>query len=502
MAKEREKKMFVGFAWNCAAELKFLITALLFVCSVATVLQFLPSRFSLSSSSTSSDFLRSCLPKITLSNSSTTTIATAAPPPLPPPPTPSPPDEVVENGIIKRNFNPYGDAAYNFVLMSAYRGGLNTFAVMGLSSKPLHVFGKPSYQCEWVPHNATTSTTTTTTVGHKILPDWGYGRVYTTVVINCTFPSPVGHGGGKLLLHASTNGGGDRNSNTTDTIEALFESPGSLNPYLFTSPPKYDYLYCGSSLYGDLSPQRIREWLAYHVRLFGERSHFVIHDAGGAHPEVMEVLKPWMEKGFVTLHDIREQERFDGYYHNQFLIVNDCLHRYRFDAKWMFFFDVDEFIFVPRKRSSIKSVTDSLSGYTQFTIEQMTMSSKLCLSEDTGKTSRKWGFEKLVYRDVKRGIRRDRKYAVQPRNVFATGVHMSQNFAGKTTYKTQGRIKYFHYHGTIAERHEPCRQLVNTTDITVDGIPYVLDTTMRGITGLVKRFEQKTIGHRLQRTRQ
>lgn len=115
---------------------------------------------------------------------------------------------------------------------------------------------------------------------------------------------------------------------------------------------------------------------------------------------------------------------------------------------------------------------------------------------------RKWGIEKLVYKDAKRGIRRDRKYAVQPRNVFATGVHMSQNVAGKTTHKTERRIMYFHYHGTIAERREPCRQLVNTSEITVDGIPYVRDTTMRRLAGAVKRFEIRTIGHRLQKTRQ
>ncbi|PSS04958.1 Galactan beta-1,4-galactosyltransferase [Actinidia chinensis var. chinensis] len=493
MAKEeREKKMFVGVAWNCAAELKFLITALLFVCSLATVLQFLPSRFSFSSAAD----IRLCV-----SNVSAAVAAEAASPPQNPPP-PHQQDEVLESGVIKRSFKPYGAAAYNFVLMSAYRGGLNTFAVMGLSSKPLHVFGKASYQCQWVPHNATASPAAAV-AGIKILPDWGYGRVYTVVVVNCTFPSPIGHdgSGGKLLLLASTNGGGDRNLNLTDTVEALIEPPGSVNLSLYSSPPKYDYLYCGSSLYGNLSPERVREWLAYHVRLFGERSHFVIHDAGGIHAPVMEVLRPWIEKGYVTLHDIRDQERFDGYYHNQFLIVNDCLHRYRFDAKWMFFFDVDEFIFVPRK-STIKSVTDSLSDHTQFTIEQMTMSNKLCLSEDAGKSFRKWGFEKLVYRDVKRGIRRDRKYAVQPRNVFATGVHMSQNFAGKSTYKTEGRIKYYHYHGTISERREPCRQFLNATTTTVDGIPYVMDTTMRGVAPSVKRFELKMIGPRLQKTHQ
>lgn len=142
----------------------------------------------------------------------------------------------------------------------------------------------------------------------------GLGRVYTVVVINCTFPISVGNdpSGGKLLVHASTNDGGDRDIYLTDTITTLAEAPGSLNLSQFTAPPKYDYLYCGSSLYGDLSPQRVREWLAYHVRLFGPRSHFVIHDAGGVHPEVMEVLRPWIDKGYVTLEDIKEQERFDG----------------------------------------------------------------------------------------------------------------------------------------------------------------------------------------------
>ncbi|KAL6992152.1 hypothetical protein U1Q18_010259 [Sarracenia purpurea var. burkii] len=517
MAKEKEK-MFVGVAWNCAAELKFLITALLFVCSLATVLQFLPSRFSLSGLD-----LRACVSNVStpaaIANStsavSTTSevvavdpvVGVAPPPPLPPPKPFLPSrqqDQALEGGIIKRAFNPYGAAAYNFVLMSAYRGGLSTFAVVGLASKPLHVFGKPSYQCQWVPNNTTTQQQPITTNGYKILPDWGYGRVYTVVVVHCTFPFAVGHdgSGGKLVLHVSTNGGGDRNSNLTDRIEALSEAPGSLNPSYYTSPPMYDYLYCGSPLYGNLSPQRIREWMAYHVRLFGERSHFVIYDAGGVHPAVLEVLKPWMEKGYVTLQDIREQERFDGYYHNQFLVVNDCLHRYRLDTKWMFFFDVDEFIFVPRRKSTLKSVTDSFSEYTQFTIQQMTMSNKLCLSDDTRKTFRKWGFEKLVYKDVKRGVRRDRKYAVQPRNVFATGVHMSQNTAGKTTHKTEGRIKYFHYHGTIAERREPCREFVNTTSVTLDGIPFVLDTAMRGLAGSVKRFELKMIGPRLHRTPQ
>ncbi|KEH37330.1 putative Glycosyltransferase family 92 [Medicago truncatula] len=523
MAKEREKKLFTTLFGSYAAELKLLITTLLLLCTVATFLQFIPSRFTISASD-----LRFCISRVstsqTLLNTTTNTntntnnltvteklsTVTSTPPPNLPPPPPSPPlvqtEHVTENGIIKRAFNPYGSAAYNFITMGAYRGGLNTFAIIGIASKPLHLYSKPTYECEWISDtDADTNVGVrdpVTTVGYKILPDWGYGRVYTVVIVNCTFPKPLNtdNSGGKLILNAATSGGGDTSLNITDRIEALTEPKNSVDFNIFTSKPKYDYFYCGSSLYGNLNPQRVREWIAYHVKFFGPSSHFVIHDAGGVHEEVYEVLKPWIELGYVTLQDIRDQERFDGYYHNQFMVVNDCLHRYKFMAKWMFFFDVDEYIYVPPK-STIKSVLDSLSEYNQFTIEQMPMNAKLCHSADYGKTYRKWGIEKLVYKDVKKGIRRDRKYAVQPRSLFATGVHMSQNLDGKTTHKTEGRIKYFHYHGTIAQRRESCKMFLNSTATTYDKTPYELDTTLRDLAGVIKKFEQKMIGNKVQKTR-
>jgi len=398
MGKERSEKERGGGEHNkrnlfvscvvmnsCAAELKLLLTALLVICSVATLFQILPSRFTISASD-----LRFCISRISTSNTSIASLNSTPTSTPTMPPSPSPPsirkDQVADNGVIKRVFNPYGSAAYNFITMGAYRGGLNTFAIIGLASKPLHVYSKPTYQCEWVPQSSSASNSTFSTVSYKMLPDWGYGHVYTVVVVNCTFSEAVNseNSGGKLFLEASTSGGGDKDFNITDRFEVLNESPGDINTTLFSSRPKYDYLYCGSSLYGGLSPQRVREWIAYHVRLFGKRSHFVIHDAGGVHEEVLEVLKPWMELGYVTLQDIREQERFDGYYHNQFMVVNDCLHRYKFMTKWMFFFDVDEYIHVPQK-NTIKSVLDSLSDYTQFTIEQMPMNNKLCLSADYGR---------------------------------------------------------------------------------------------------------------------
>ncbi|CAA6669848.1 unnamed protein product [Spirodela intermedia] len=403
--------------------------------------------------------------------------------------------------VVKRTFNAVGSAAYLFIQMGAYRGGPNTFAVVGLASKPLHVFAKPTFLCEWLPHGGTTAAASV--AGRAILPDWGYGRVYTAVVVNCTFPAAAAVGadgsGGRLVISASTGGGGDRSANATERIEALVEARGDVNAAAppWAAPPRREYLYCGSPLYGNLSPQRVREWLAYHARLFGghRRAHFVLYDAGGVHAGVMEVLRPWMEKGLVSLHDVREQERFDGYYHNQFLVVNDCLHRHRFAARWIFFFDLDEFLHVPPP-ATLPSLLTGLSGAAQFTIEQMPMSATLCLSSDAPRPPdgwcRMWGMEKLVYRDAKRGVRRDRKYAVRPRAAMATG----------SRHRMAGGIRYFHYHGTIAERREPCREFTNASRVTVDGNPFVLDGTLRAVAAAVKRFELKSIGPRLRRTPQ
>jgi len=103
--------------------------------------------------------------------------------------------------------------------------------------------------------------------------------------------------------------------------------------------------------------------------------------------EVRAVLEPWVKLGRATVQDIRDQDQFDGYYYNQFLVVNDCLHRYRYAANWTFFFDVDEYMYLP-EGSSLESVMQEFSNYTQFTIEQNPMSSYLCLNDSTKDYSR------------------------------------------------------------------------------------------------------------------
>ncbi|MCO5595904.1 hypothetical protein L7F22_049955 [Adiantum nelumboides] len=401
--------------------------------------------------------------------------------------------------VIQRQFKAVGSAAFVFVQFGAYRGADNGFAIVGLGSKPLHVYGNAEFRCEWEPAKIDGGGPSSSIEGQakKFLPDWGLGRVYTVVVVNCTFKEGVGVDGqgGKLTLHATSNGMNmasfvamDETKNSYAANSAIFKSKNYT----------YDFLYCGSSLFGDINPQRIREWLAYHVRLMGPKSHFVFYDAGGVSPTVRQALLKWQALGHVSIHDIREQAKFDGYYYNQFLVLNDCLHRTRFLAKWTFFFDVDEYLYVPPPTTLLNTM-QMFSNYSQITIGQSFMSSKLCLPSPSSSTRGMWAFERLVFCNIKRGVRWDRKYAIQARNVLATGVHWSENIVGKTLHTKRSSIKYYHYHNTITiKTNSLCQEFVNCSCASPvaysDEDPFQIDLGMQYFAHATKEFELQKIG--------
>lgn len=111
---------------------------------------------------------------------------------------------------------------------------------------------------------------------------------------------------------------------------------------------------------------------------------------------------------------------------------------------------------------------------------------------------RQWGFEKLVFRDSRTRIRRDRKYAIQAKNAYATGVHMSENVTGKTLHKTETKIRYYHYHNSITVHEELCRELLPLSaknNVTwYNKLPYVYDDNMKKLVNTIREFEKKTIG--------
>uniref|UniRef100_A0A7I4DGA3 Glycosyltransferase family 92 protein n=1 Tax=Physcomitrium patens TaxID=3218 RepID=A0A7I4DGA3_PHYPA len=348
-----------------------------------------------------------------------------------------------------RLFKPHGLATYLYIDMSAYRGSPRHFSIVGLTAKSIEKHHKPPYACEWV-----SSSNDKVVKGHayKILPDWDYGKLYTVVVITCVFAEDVGTDGegGELVLYASY---GDR-YRQPERVVVLTEVKGEYNSSVFdTKSFPYDYVYCGSSVYGNISPQRMREWMAYHAKFFGEKSHFILHDAGGFHEDVRKVLEPWIRQGRVTLQNIRQQEIYDGYYHNQFMVVNDCLFRSRFLANWTFFFDIDEYMYVDPS-TTLSDVLNEKPDVSQIVIKQVPIESGLCVADNTRDQHERWLTERLIYRRVlKHGIHYDRKYAVQARHAEATGIHMSMNLRrGKTRVLQDERLRYYHYHGTITNR--------------------------------------------------
>ena len=222
-----------------------------------------------------------------------------------------------EVGEEVRVFKPHGLAAHLYIEMSAYRGGPRVFSIVGLASKSIENYHKPLYDCEW---KSGSNGQVVKGKTKKLWPDWHFGRLYTVVVTTCYFAEDVGVGGegGELILYASY---GDQFSQP-ERIVALTEAKGEYNSSIFDPQAfPYDYVYCGSPVYGDISPQRIREWMAYHAKFFGEQSYFILYDAGGFQDEVRKVLEPWIKQGRVSVQNIRQQEIYDGYYHNQVIRV-------------------------------------------------------------------------------------------------------------------------------------------------------------------------------------
>ncbi|KAJ7296645.1 hypothetical protein O6H91_07G106700 [Diphasiastrum complanatum] len=353
-----------------------------------------------------------------------------------------------------REFRGYGCAAHVYVELGAYRVGNRSFAVVGLASKPLHTFGSPSFGCSWIAINAQNSSVEGR--ASVYYTDYHYGRVYKVVSVICAFEVDIGTdgNGGQLILDAFV---GDT-FGTKERIVALTEKPGDYKWSNFAPPYRYEFLYCGSPLYGDINPKRIREWLAYHGLVFGPRSHFVFYDAGGINDAVREVLNPWIKLGRVTVENVRQQSQYDGYYYNQFLIVADCLHRTRFLANWTFFFDIDEYIyFEPPK--TIHDVFARYSDSAQVLFTQYRISDKFCAIENNSASS-KWAMEKLAYHIVT-SQNVDVKMALNPRKVTSAGVHWAIAYDGPDDRCDASVGRYYHYHNTVTTKGEVCREFLD-----------------------------------------
>ncbi|KAK1273130.1 hypothetical protein QJS04_geneDACA012071 [Acorus gramineus] len=167
----------------------------------------------------------------------------------------------------------------------------------------------------------------------------------------------MNNAGGKLIVYVYY---GD-SWNTYERFIKLEEATREFDGLKYSPPYKYDILYCGSSQYGDLNVNMVREWMAYHAFMFWPKLHFMFHDAGGVSPAVRAALEPWVRAWRVTVQDIWDQEIYDGYYYNQFLVMQDCLHWHIHNTNWTFFFNVNKCVHV-MNGSTLKQVLDGFNN--------------------------------------------------------------------------------------------------------------------------------------------
>lgn len=116
-----------------------------------------------------------------------------------------------------------------------------------------------------------------------------------------------------------------------------------------TASPKYNLAVCAIA---KDEGKYFKEWIEWHRSQGVEK--FYIYDNEST-DSTKEVLEPFIESGLV------EYVYFPGY-RRQLAAYDDCLAKHRYDARWLAFIDLDEFI-VP---VADKSIPDFLKRFESF----------------------------------------------------------------------------------------------------------------------------------------
>jgi hypothetical protein len=116
-------------------------------------------------------------------------------------------------------------------------------------------------------------------------------------------------------------------------------------------PPRHYLTAC--AIYRNEAPY-LAEWLEFHLLVGFER--FYLYD-NFSDDEHLEVLRPYIDEGIVLYHEWPHP-----YVPGQAEAYKHCLDTYREEARWIGFFDIDEFLFSPTYRP----VSEVLTEYEQW----------------------------------------------------------------------------------------------------------------------------------------
>eukprot|EP00270_Netrium_digitus_P007664 TRINITY_DN2249_c0_g1_i1.p1 TRINITY_DN2249_c0_g1~~TRINITY_DN2249_c0_g1_i1.p1 ORF type:complete len:543 (+),score=61.97 TRINITY_DN2249_c0_g1_i1:63-1691(+) len=266
---------------------------------------------------------------------------------------------------------------HQFILYKAHRVNDSRFIIVGVTAHEDLVLHPPLDKCLWqgqdqVPVESAPSFSWIDPTVH------GRERFH-TVLVNCSFPQPVGADGQGGVLRVQ-HGGVD--------LVVLHERAGETQAIM--QPPKYTCAYCGAPFFklrvqrGKVDPAdrawALSMWLAYHKRLFEKqgKTFFRFHMfSNEIVAELLEALQPSMDAGLAELvflhgHDTAPQHSF-----SYLTAINDCLYEMRYKAKWLWFFDSDEYI-LPQPSLSLSDAMARVSESPWVTLGSFLFSAAAC----------------------------------------------------------------------------------------------------------------------------
>lgn len=161
-----------------------------------------------------------------------------------------------------------------------------------------------------------------------------------------------------------------------------------------------------------------KEWIDWHHRHGVEK--FYIYD-NDSDDNTKEELQPYIDAGIV------EYTWFPGY-RRQLAAYDDCLKRHRFEARWIAFIDLDEFI-VPLKDPSITDFLKKAEGFAAVEINWLVYGSNGIIEKGDGNMMER--FKRHAQPD--HYLNRHVKSIVNPRKVFnMIGCHEASRISGHT----------------------------------------------------------------------
>lgn len=122
---------------------------------------------------------------------------------------------------------------------------------------------------------------------------------------------------------------------------------GSLASVCLDSKKQFSHYLTVCAIFRD-EASFIEEWLEFHQKI--GVTHFYLYNDRSA-DDYMSVLKPWIERGFVTLVDWHGENQKSAY--------NHCIKKNKMKSRWIAFIDLDEFLFSPLS----KDITSVLKQY-------------------------------------------------------------------------------------------------------------------------------------------